>query len=123
MTYCITQLAAGWSHRYQSLFLSLEADMHSVRLLVLTDEIGRTTSYAYDLASNLIATTDPIGATTTNIYSQCLLIATLNPLGYRTSYSYDRYQNRVTSQDALGNITTSIVDSNGYVIGTEDPLG
>ena len=50
------------------------------RLVASTDALDRTTSYGWDAADNRISVTDPTNATTTFIYSTCLLQAVVNPL-------------------------------------------
>ncbi|MEM7167458.1 MAG: DUF6531 domain-containing protein [Planctomycetota bacterium] len=57
---------------------------------------ARSTSYTYDLARNLIASTDDLGSV--------------------TSHSYDALQRRTGTTDALGNSTTWSYDANSNVV-------
>jgi RHS repeat-associated protein len=114
------------------------------RLHTVTDGLGETTAYAYDLVANsttityppdgsgnvgtatmvydtngnLLSSTDPLGHTTTNVYdSNQNLLSMTDPLGHTTTYTYDQNGNR-TSQTypatATSTNTTSTTAYNQY---------
>jgi RHS repeat-associated protein len=67
------------------------------RITSETDQLGHTTSYAYDAAGNVDQITRPGGAVTTRDYDGAgNLIAETDPEGGTRSYAYDA-QNRLTS--------------------------
>jgi RHS repeat-associated protein len=114
------------------------------RLQTVTDGLGETTSYAYNLATNttvvtyppdangnvgtaamvydnyglLLSSTDPLGHTTTNSYDpNHNLISVTDPLGHTNAYTYDLLGNRITStypQTATSTNTTSATTYNQY---------
>jgi YD repeat-containing protein len=114
------------------------------KLKNVTDNLGETTTYAYDLSTNtttitypqdaggnighatmvydalgdLLTLTDPLNHTTTNTYdANQNLLSTTDPLGHTTSYTYDSNGNR-TSQTypatAASTNTTSTTAYNQY---------
>ena len=114
------------------------------RLQSVTDGLGETTGYAYNLATNtttitypqyasgnvgtatlaydnlgnLLSTTDPLGHTTTNTYdSNRNLLSVTDPLGHTTSYTYDPNGNKTSSTypaTASSTNTTSTTVYNQY---------
>jgi YD repeat-containing protein len=109
----------------------------SGRLKSVTDGLGETTGYAYDLSTytttvtyppdgsgnvgkatmvydgygNLLSSTDPLGHSTTNIYgANQNLTSVTDPLGHTTSYTYDTNGNR-TSQTYPGTETSTNTSS------------
>lgn len=95
------------------------------RLQSVTDAMGKTTSYAYDLATNTTRITHPdnTGTTVERHDANGLLLSTADPLGRTTSYTYDANLNKRTETDALGKTTTSDYDANGNLRSITDPLG
>jgi RHS repeat-associated protein len=114
------------------------------RLHTVTDGLGETTTYNYDLVAhsttityppdaggnvgkatmvydshgNLLSSTDPLGHTTTNAYDASFnLLSTTDPLGHITSFTYDASGNK-TSQTypatASSTNTTSTTAYNQY---------
>ena len=114
------------------------------RLASVTDGLGETTSYAYNLSTNtttvtyppdaqsnighatmvydslgdLLTSTDPLNLTTTNTYdARQDLLSTTDPLGHTTSYTYDANGNK-TSQTypatATSTNTTSTTNYNQF---------
>ncbi|HEX3526937.1 MAG TPA: Ig-like domain-containing protein, partial [Thermoanaerobaculia bacterium] len=94
------------------------------RLQSVTDATGKTTDYAYDLATNTTTITHPdnTGTTTERYDANGLLLSTTDPLGRTTSYTYDANHNKRTETDALGKTTTYDYDANGHLKSVTDPL-
>jgi RHS repeat-associated protein len=105
---------------------TLDASGNSLtgRLQSVSDALGETTGYAYNLATNtttityppdangntgtavmsydsygmLLTSTDPLGLTTTNVYdANHNLISVTDPLGHTNSYTYDSNGNKTSS--------------------------
>jgi RHS repeat-associated protein len=120
------------------------------RLKSVTDALGQTTSYAYDLTTNtttttfpdggvqtvqydsygmVLSTTDPLNHTTTNVYdANHDLISVTDPLGHTTSYTYDSNGNKLSQtypKTATSANTTRLAIYNqfGEIEGTKDELG
>lgn len=94
------------------------------RLQSVTDAMGKTTSFTYDLATNTTRTTHPdnTGTTVQRYDVNGLLLSTTDPLGRTTSYTYDANLNKRTETDALGKTTTYDYDANGRLRSVTDPL-
>ncbi|MGO8758759.1 MAG: DUF2341 domain-containing protein, partial [Terracidiphilus sp.] len=121
-----------------------EGDSLAGKLKTVTDGLGETTSYAYDLSTNtttvtyppdaqsnighatmvydslgdLLTSTDPLNLTTTNTYdARQDLLSTTDPLGHTTRYTYDANGNK-TSQTypatAASTNTTSVTNYNQF---------
>ncbi|MGD0733384.1 MAG: DUF2341 domain-containing protein [Terracidiphilus sp.] len=114
------------------------------RLQSVSDALGQTTSYAYNLATNtttvtyppdasgnagtatmvydaygmLLSSTDPLGNTTTNVYDpNHNLTSVTDPLGHTNSYTYDQNGNKTSATypaTATGTNTTSTTQYNQY---------
>jgi RHS repeat-associated protein len=110
----------------------------------VTDGLGETTSYAYNLATNttiitypadangntgnatmvydsygmLLSSTDPLGDTTTNVYNaNHSLVSVTDPLGHVYTYTYDQNGNKNSSTypaTATSTNTTSYFAYNQY---------
>ena len=95
------------------------------RLQSATDATGKTTTYAYDLASNTTTITHPdnTGATVQRFDANGLLLSETDPLNRTKSYTYDASRNKRTETDALGKTTSYTYDANGVLNSTTDPLG
>jgi RHS repeat-associated protein len=89
------------------------------RLQSVTDSLGETTSYAYNLATNSTTVTYPPDAggnvgTATMVYdSYGMLLSSTDPLGHTTTNVYDANHNLVSVTDPLQHITTYTYDQNG----------
>ena len=94
------------------------------RLQSVTDAMGKTTGYAYDLAARTTTTTYPdnSGSTVETYDGNGLLLSTTDALGRTTSYTYDANRNKRTETDALGKTTTYDYDSRGHLKSVTDPL-
>jgi RHS repeat-associated protein len=94
------------------------------RLESVTDAAGKTTGYAYDLATNTTTVTHPDGAGTTvqKHDANGLILSTTDPLGHTVSYTYYANRNKRTETDALGKTTTYDYDANGHLRSVTDPL-
>ena len=95
------------------------------RLQSVTDAMGKTTGYAYDLAANTTTTTYPdgTGSAVQRFDANGLLLSETNPLNETRSYTYDARRNRVTETDALQKTTTLEYDGGGHLSKVTDPLG
>jgi RHS repeat-associated protein len=114
-------------------------------VLTSTDEVGNTTSYAYDLAGQLVKTTYPDGTFTTQSYDalgrlqsrtdergntttyayqpgcDCAarLTSVTDPLGRTTSMTYDAMGRKTSMTDAIGHRTSYAYDLRGHLIETD----
>ncbi|MET0645080.1 MAG: RHS repeat-associated core domain-containing protein [Pyrinomonadaceae bacterium] len=95
------------------------------RLASVTDAMGETTAYAYDLATNTTTVTHPDGAGTTvqRHDARGLLLSETDPLGRTRSFTYDANRNKRTETDALGKTTAYDYDAGGHIKSVTDPLG
>jgi RHS repeat-associated protein len=80
-------------------------------LASITDELGHTTSYAYDEVGQLISKVTPRGNLTG-----------ANPSDYTWSYAHDANGNLTSVIDSLGHETTSSYDALNRRISVTDPL-
>lgn len=94
------------------------------RLQSMTDAMGKTTSYTYDLATRTTTTTHPdnTGTTIETRDANGMVLSTTDPLGRTTTYTYDSNRNKRTETDALGKTTTYDYDANGHLKSVTDPL-
>jgi len=94
------------------------------RLQSITDAMGKTTSYTYDLVNNVTTTTHPdnTGSTIQRFDGNGLMLSETNPLGQTKSYTYDANRNKRTETDALNKTTTFDYDANGHLKSVVDPL-
>jgi YD repeat-containing protein len=89
------------------------------RLESVTDGLGETTAYAYNLATNTTTVTYPpdgsgnVGTATMVYDSYGMLLNSTDPLGDRTSNVYDANHNLTSVTDPLGNVNTYTYDQNG----------
>ena len=111
------------------------------RLHTVTDGLGETTTYAYDLVAhstavtyppdgsgnagkatmvydsngNLLSSTDPLGHITTNAYDASLnLTSTTDPLGHTTSYTYDANGNKTSQSYPATESSTNTASTTAY---------
>ena len=89
------------------------------RLVATIDPLALRTSFAYDVASNLIRITNPLGQINTSIFDLGNRVsAQIDPVGNRTSYSYDASWNMIRVTNPLGFITTSVFDTKNRLAAT-----
>ena len=95
------------------------------RLESVTDAMGKTTSYTYDLVNNTTTTTHPdnTGTTIQRHDANGLLLSETNPLNQTKSFTYDANRNKRTETDALNKTTTFDYDANGHLKSVVDPQG
>ena len=94
------------------------------RLESVTDALGQTTRYAYDLLANTTTVTNPDGGVETERYdANGLLLSETNALGQTTAYTYDAQRNRLTEKNALDQTTTYTYDGKGNLTSTTDTSG
>ncbi|HKG80759.1 MAG TPA: RHS repeat-associated core domain-containing protein [Pyrinomonadaceae bacterium] len=94
------------------------------RLQSITNAMGKTTSYTYDLVNNITTTTHPdnTGSTIQRFDSNGLLLSETNPLNQTRNYTYDANRNKRTETDALNKTTSFDYDANGHLKTVTDPL-
>lgn len=94
------------------------------RLASLTDALGNTTRYDYDLAANKTTLTYPDGGVAAFKYAaNGLLLSETDPLNHTTTYTYDGKRNKLTETNALQQTTTHTYDAGGNLASTTDPAG
>ena|GEM_PF-901938 len=71
---------------------------------------------------DLLTTTDPTGAQTSNVWNNGLLVSSTNALQGTTTYFYDGNRRLIRVTDPLSLSTTYTYDSHGNVETTTDPL-
>jgi RHS repeat-associated protein len=88
------------------------------------DERLDTTNYAIDPNNgDVLAITDALGHTTTQVWSAGLLQSVTDPLGHTTQYRYDPERRLQLTIDAIRGQTDYTYDAAGNVQTTTDPLG
>lgn len=94
------------------------------RLQSITDAMGKTTSYSYDLVNNITTTTHPdnTGTTIQQFDANGLMLRETDPLGRTKSFTYDANRNKKTETDALNKTTTYDYDAGGHLKSVTDPL-
>jgi RHS repeat-associated protein len=100
---------------------TLDANGNSLtgRLQSVTDALGETTGYAYNLATNTTTVTYPNDAngnpsTAVMTYdSYGMLLSTKDPLGLITTNVYDANHNLISVTDPMGFVSSYTYDSNG----------
>ena len=106
-----------------------DAAGHSLngRLKSVTDALGETTSYAYDLATYTTTITYPadgngLQGTATMVYNSLGdLVSSTDPLNHTTANVYDASRNLTSVTDPMGRKTTYGYDSNGNKTSTTYP--
>ena len=94
------------------------------KLTRMTDELGRVTTFAYDVRGNLISRTDALGRTTSYTYDSFgQLTSITDPLNHTRTMEYDDDGNLTAVIDALDNRSTFEYDAIGRMTATVDPLG
>ena len=86
-------------------------------LLTTTDPLGRVTRHDYDAAGRRVKTTFPDQTTKTFAYDALgQLTAETDELGHTTRRSYDAYRNLIATTDAAGNTTRILFTSPGSAV-------
>ncbi len=109
-------------------------ERHTVnRLSSSTDQLGKTTTYAYDADGNLLSRTSPLGHKSSWTYDSDGRQATAvdprgnatgaDPAQYTTTYGYDPAGNPTKVTDPLGGVTTTAYDALGKVVERKDADG
>jgi RHS repeat-associated protein len=95
------------------------------RLKSVTDAVGNTTGYAYDLATNTTTITHPnnSGTTVQRHDANGMLLTETDPLGRTKTYTYDANRNKKTETDALNKTTTYDYDAGGFIKSVTDSQG
>ena len=82
------------------------------RAIATTDPLGNTTHQVFDAAGRARLVTDPEGYSTERVYDSLgRMLSETMPEGIRVSMSYDAKGNRTSYQDALGNTTAWSYDA------------
>jgi RHS repeat-associated protein len=83
-----------------------------------------TTSYGYDLAGNVISTTDPRGKTSTFTYdARHQRKSATDPLGRTKLWDYDYRGNKISETRPDGGVTYFAYDNRNRLVQTTDPAG
>lgn len=120
-----TPNAVTTTYAYQVSFSPYPQTM--TRLASITDPLGHTTQFTYDIHGNMISRTDPLGNTTSLSYdSEGRVVSSTDALGKTTKMTYDGAElSQVT--DPLGRTTTFSTGpfgtSGGRFESAIDPLG
>ena len=85
-----------------------------------TDALGRTTSYTYDAAGNLLTVTDATGTVTFTYNSFGQVLTLTDQMGGVTTNTYNATGSLLTTEDALDNTTTFTYDSRGQLLTLTD---
>ncbi|MFD9124332.1 RHS repeat domain-containing protein [Kitasatospora sp. NPDC059571] len=91
-----------------------------MRLIAVTDGLGRTWSYDYDAAGRIVGERDYHGRTLTyelNAVGQATAVT--DPLGVTTEYTYDSIGHLVR-KNADGQVTTYSYDESGHLVRAEN---
>ncbi len=92
------------------------------RLLQQVGAATQTTTFGYDLNSNLTSITDPLNGPTAQAFDALdRLVQMTDPLNGITGYGYDAQDNLVTVTDPRGLVTTYTYNGFGEVIQLESP--
>ena len=94
------------------------------RLQSVTDGLGNTTGYAYDLPGNFTVISYPDGGNERVTYNaEGYLTSRLDPLGRTTSFDYDANYNILTETNGADETTTYTYNGNGQRTSVTDALG
>jgi len=93
------------------------------RLQAVTDPLGNTTQYAYDLIGNTTTITNPDGGVTTIVRDdRGNIVSATDPLTRTTTYTYDGKDNVTSATDPLGHTVRYGYDGNGNTTMATDAL-
>jgi RHS repeat-associated protein len=91
-------------------------------LVALTDELNRTTTFAYDNLNRKTNFTDPLGHIYTTQYDAVgNVIAEIDPLNNQTTYDYDANGLLTSTTDAENRTTNYSYDGVGNLLALTDP--
>ena len=94
------------------------------RLASMTDAVGDTYRYDYDLAENKTIVTNPDGGVVTvQNDAKGLLLLRIDPLDHTTRFTYDSNRNKLTETNALQQTTNYTYDARGNTASLTDPAG
>jgi len=116
-TYAANHLYAGGTD-FRSNPLPVTTYDANGRVQSVTDALGETTSYAYDLTTNTTVTTNPpdangtVGTVTTVYDSYGMVLSVTDPLGLTTTNTYDANHNLASVTDPLGHVSSYTYDPN-----------
>ena len=83
-----------------------------------------TTTFSYDLAGNLLTSTDAENSTVTYVYDERdQLVSVVDALDQVTQYVYDPVGNLRETKDPLGNTTVNSYDGRNRLVRSGDPDG
>ncbi|HEY6254148.1 MAG TPA: RHS repeat-associated core domain-containing protein, partial [Candidatus Angelobacter sp.] len=94
----------------------------------VTDALGRTTSFDYDVVGNTTRVTSldgtPNAVTSTMAYNAPFykLSSVTDPLGHTSTFSYDSSGNLIQTTDPLNHLTTTTYNPNGQIASVSDAL-
>ena len=89
----------------------------------MTDPMGNSYSFTYDLDKNLLSKTEPgIGTTTYTYDTRGNATSIKDPLNQTTNYTYNNFGEVLTITGAPGN-TTNVYDAKGNLTSTTGPAG
>lgn len=90
----------------------------------ITNPLGNTTSFGYDIFGNRISVTNANKNTTNSTYDERGNITSIaDPLGNVTSFTYDANDNLIQLKDALNRTYSYTYDANDNLTKVADPLG
>ena len=95
------------------------------RLKSVTDAMGKTTNYTYDLVNNITTTIHPdnTGSTVQRFDSNGLMLTETDPLNRSKNFTYHPNRQKHTETDALNKTTTWEYDPSGHPRSITDPFG
>ena len=92
------------------------------RLASITNAVGNTTRYDYDLAANKTIVTNPDGGVVTRKFdANGLLLSETDPLNHTKTYTYDSNRNKLTETNALQQTANYTYDTQGNLLSFTDP--
>jgi RHS repeat-associated protein len=92
------------------------------RITKQKDALGKETLFAWSSATSTLTTTDSLGHTWKDVYSDNRVVAQDDPLGNRVEYTYDASSNLTSRKDARGNTTTFSYDTRGNRLTAVTPV-
>jgi RHS repeat-associated protein len=86
------------------------------RVTQQVDALGKTTTFAWDKATQTSTVTDARNNVWKDQYSNYALVKRIDPLGNTTQYAYDADLNPTSVTDPRGKVTTMTYDTRGNVL-------
>jgi RHS repeat-associated protein len=112
-------LASATDPLGHSIFSNIYGD--DLRVASQTDGRGKTTTFAWDPATETATATDPAGHEWTDVYDHNVLKSETDPLGHETQYQYSDALDRTAVGSPDGSVTTMTYDANGNVLTATAP--